>query len=420
MSSRGRAPMRGPPMVGRSVQQSSSRQATLDPEKLYERIHKQLQDSVGGAVAKVMNQETQWSESELTKRVVRYIYNSAKNPDLLTMPWEEAVAKLVDQAMHSYHASCGEKQWFFEIDLNPSFVTACWEVCRAGAASQPRSPKFTYSKLQEAVNAAYEDYLDRVLLRKAMWDATAATFKDATVQNKVYNALSKTWEPCLNDTQSNGRPMADLERVESFAKKWIDDSMRRAWCALENTPQTLSEQSAIRLFQNLVAPFGDEHPFSCIPGVLTEQIGRPPRDWQFIKTAVKSLFASWKAEEQQRPAKRRKTSSSQPAVSLPPAKEELDEGECEDECEGECEDECEDEDGPPMDQSDVASDDRPDGHPQCTSSEDCIGSPSERLVRHVLEGDPGDLYCEVCWKSFLGQNSVLEGIWDDDGMPFVS
>merc|ERR1712137_322431 len=46
-------------------------------------------------------------------------------------------------------------------------------------------------------------------------------------------------------------------------------------------------------------------------------------------------------------------------------------------------------------------------HPECTSGEDCIGSSSDKLVRHILEGDMGDLYCESCWQSFLEQNPSL-------------
>ena len=33
--------------------------------------------------------------------------------------------------------------------------------------------------------AKNEDYLDRELLRKAMWDATSRTLKDANIRNKV-------------------------------------------------------------------------------------------------------------------------------------------------------------------------------------------------------------------------------------------
>merc|ERR1711982_128776 len=87
--------------------------------------------------------------------------------------------------------------------------------------------------------------------------------------------------------------MGDLARVENFTKKWLEDSMNRAWGSIDQCGEKLSEGNVARLFQNLVAPFGDDHPFSCIPGALTEKIGRPPRDWAYIRQAVKNLFSSW-------------------------------------------------------------------------------------------------------------------------------
>ena len=32
-----------------------------------------------------------------------------------------------------------------------------------------------------------------------------------------------------------------------------------------------------------MAPFGEGHEYTCIPVALIEQIGRPPRNWKFLK-----------------------------------------------------------------------------------------------------------------------------------------
>ena len=50
------------------------------------------------------------------------------------------------------------------------------------------------------------------------------------------------------------------------------------------------------------------------------------------------------------------------------------------------------------------------GHPECTSQEDCQGSVEDVLIRHILNGKPGDIYCKTCWESFLQQNPHLEGV----------
>ena len=54
-----------------------------------------------------------------------------------------------------------------------------------------------------------------------------------------------------------------------------------------------------------------------------------------------------------------------------------------------------------------------DGHPDCTSSEDCLGNFADKIVRHMMNGVPGAVYCESCWKFFLEQNADLVGMYED-------
>merc|ERR1719221_814462 len=69
--------------------------------------------------------------------------------------------------------------------------------------------------------------------------------------------------------------------------------MNRAWQAIDNSERIVTHDSVVQLFQNLLAPFGEEHPFSCIPAALTLNIGRPPSDWPFIRQNANKLFANW-------------------------------------------------------------------------------------------------------------------------------
>ena len=66
-------------------------------------------------------------------------------------------------------------------------------------------------------------------------------------------------------------------------------------------------------------------------------------------------------------------------------------------------------------------DDEPEGNPDCTTPlEDCIGCPSDRLVRHLLDGVAGDVYCVLCWENFLEWGHVLEGVYEDNhARPYV-
>ena len=59
--------------------------------------------------------------------------------------------------------------------------------------------------------------------------------------------------------------------------------------------------------------------------------------------------------------------------------------------------------------SQMAGDSDPEGHPECTSQEDCRGSAADEIIRHILDGKPRDIYCRTCWDSFLTQNPYLQG-----------
>ena len=60
----------------------SGHHGTTDPEQLLQRIHTNLHNEVVKEVKKVAHLESNWSAQKLTKRVVRYIYNSATNKNL--------------------------------------------------------------------------------------------------------------------------------------------------------------------------------------------------------------------------------------------------------------------------------------------------------------------------------------------------
>merc|ERR1712008_413191 len=240
------------------------------------------------------------------------------------------------------------------------------------------------------------------------------------------------------ESVADSRPLEELQRVEIFIRKWIDDSMRRAWCSLEalEAPGTLTDKSVMRLFQALAAPFGDEHPYSCIPDCLTKGIGRPPQDWKFIGQVVKQLFDTWKNETTTSGTggssrKRRKGSSAAVVADSEAPPEPLNcfahkvpANRCFSEApvsnsektepplkrEPSPEGSLDPEDSPETE--DLENERQP--HPDCTSLEDCVGHRHQNLIRHMIDrAQPGDVYCEACWRSFLEQNRNLHGFWED-------
>ena len=59
------------------------------------------------------------------------------------------------------------------------------------------------------------------------------------------------------------------------------------------------------------------------------------------------------------------------------------------------------------------------GHPQCTSKEDCIGSAEDRLVQHIESaGDEGDIYCTSCFSHFRETNDELQARYTDTNEMF--
>jgi len=392
-------------------------------EAVLESIHTNLFNIVGEAVTPVATIEKTWSQQEMVKRIVRYIYKAAQSPELLTLGWEELGKRLVDQAMGSYGAACQDKQWFYEIDLAQAFASVSWQLlCLNGR------PRVRFGQIKELVQQEYEGCLEKILLIKTMWHATSLAFPEKKVQSKIYHALHKGYQGALEETMADARPVEELQRVEIFVRKWIDNSMRRAWSSVE-AEGTLTDKNVLRLFQALVAPFGNDHPYSCIPHCLTENIGRPSQDWIFIKQVVKQIFDTWKVEAMSCGTgnsfrKRKRVSNVAPVADSEappepvkffahnaPVKGSFSEVPISKSAKAE-----------PflkMEPSPAGSFDPEDSperqHPDCTSADDCVGHWHHNLVRHDMIDvtQQGDVYCEGCWRSFFHENRKLQGTWED-------
>jgi len=404
-------------------------------EAVLESIHTNLFTHVEEAVASVAVSEKAWSQQEVVKRIVQYIYKAARSPALLTFRWEALAKTLVDTAMDSYGGACSDKAWFYEINLAKAFASAAWELlCIDG------KPRVRFDRVKHLVEQEYEGCLDRTLLTNTMWEAASNVFQHSKVQMKIYKALNKAYHIALNDSLADSRQRKELQRLEMFIKRWVDDSMHRAWCSLEAVEDTLTERNVLKLFQALVAPFGDLHPYSCIPDCLTRHMGRPSQDWPYLGKVVKQLFETWMMERSKMESrKRRKVCSNTPAEDTkalpeplncfarkapvnrvfpetPICKSEKAEPFCKREpspADSEAEQSPADDPESSVDESDP-DDSEGAQHPDCTSAEDCMGHRCDHLIRHVVDrSQHGDIYCEQCWRCFLCQNNSLQGFWQD-------
>jgi len=241
----------------------------------------------------------------------------------------------------------------------------------------------------------------------------------STVIAKVNQALARAHQPALDECLRETGSLGDLQRVEYFMRLWIDKCLARAWTAIENADSILTEKNVMRLFEHLMEPFSFKHPFSCIPKVLTERIGQPPQNWQFIRVAVKQSFGDWETQNFSEPMpKKRRTNDGL--------------GEMNEQDDVELKTTQEEEVAPAekrvkpslsslkrattnklLNHEDSEQGVLTNGHPRCTSAEDCIGTRYDQLFRHLLDGQPADLYCQSCLESFLEQNPELESVPED-------
>eukprot|EP00931_Biecheleriopsis_adriatica_P043974 TRINITY_DN25126_c0_g1_i1.p1 TRINITY_DN25126_c0_g1~~TRINITY_DN25126_c0_g1_i1.p1 ORF type:complete len:486 (-),score=127.22 TRINITY_DN25126_c0_g1_i1:25-1482(-) len=266
-------------------------------ETVLENVHKVLNKSLWKATKKVAHMDKDWDHNELFKRVLKYIYKGAQAPELMTLPWDQAATQFVESSMQGYSAACGDKPWFFDLDLAPSFGMAFWEI------HEGSGQRASWQQVESALNGKYEEIMDACLLEKAIWDSAGLLVKEESVRNKLYKALKSGHDNAFKEAMNDPRPMPDLERVEVFTRAWVESSMGKAWSALE-TGGLMTPENLVWLFQDLLAPFGEEHPFSCVPAVLTQQIGRPPREWPYLDEAVRQFFLGWHGGGQGGRAKR--------------------------------------------------------------------------------------------------------------------
>ena len=269
-------------------------------------IYKELQVSVAEAVQPVVNMENAWSPPEMTNRIVRYIYNAVLKE--LPLSSREAMQNMVDRAMHSFSAACQNKPWFYKINLVNAFVGVIMVVEKQEGGSHGEIQDI--ESLQHMVRLQYEACQDRILLNRAMWDSVGATFKDDKVAVKVYKALNNTWDSVLEESMAEPLSVPDMTRMQNFIKRWMLKSMSRCWDIVNSENVTL-------LFENCVRPFGNDHPFSCIPHILyIRSRNLPPKNWSYIRDEAENMFDQWEQMHDQWERKKSAPSMKRPSTSI--------------------------------------------------------------------------------------------------------
>jgi hypothetical protein len=389
-------------------------------EALLEQIRKGLDHEVKQAVLDVAHvigvegpgtpesagSAVKWEEGEVTRKIVRYIWKAAGDAEVasLVTKWRKLCKELVSKAMIGYSASCGETEWYYQIDLAPAFARVVWEILAEHGQHIPPQA------IHDAVELDYHDKIERGLLEKAMWETVTATFSvDRKDQSKIYKALGGSYWTAVDEAVRRPQPRnehQDLQLVQEFLEDWIEDTLIRAWHGTENASEVLCTENVAQLFTILVAPYGEEHPFTCIPGALIERIGRPPTGWAFVAQAAEEVLSHFGPDGHvgKRANVRRDRSGGHKSADWAHSKKKAAKNA------GASNDR---QAAKPRGHIAVKRGAAAVGHDSCTSEEDCIGHSTDRLIQHQLNGRAGDIYCESCWVSFVENNPSLEGDYID-------
>ena len=362
-------------------------------------IYEELVHSVGKAVEVVANIESTWSPEVMTNRIVGYIYKAVRKDFPLSS--RESIQNMVDSAMQSFSGACQDKPWFSEINLVHAFVGVIMVVEKQEGHSHGE-----IQEIESLVRIQHDNYKERILLNRALWASVEATFKDHNVAVKVYHALNKTWDSVFAESMKEIQwleesiSVPDMTRMQKFIKRWMQKSMWRCSDYVANS------ENVTLLFEKCVRPFGNDHPFSCIPKILYSRCGDlPPKNWSYIRDEAKNMFDQWEQMHDQWERKKSAPSMKRPSTSIIDIDHRHRSSTSSSDPENANENassmrskrvrslvsEIEDQLESSIFRSDPEEEDE--GHPQCTSKEDCIGSAEDLLVQHILPGARGDIYC---------------------------
>merc|ERR1719215_20268 len=98
-----------------------------------------------------------------------------------------------------------------------------------------------YEAVSTLAVEAWQSYMDQTLNNKAIWKAVSETFREPKHQEKVYNAVQRTYMGALDFVIGNPKPMEDIVKLQTFIEKWMEDSLTRAWNMVTDPDGCLTE-----------------------------------------------------------------------------------------------------------------------------------------------------------------------------------
>jgi hypothetical protein len=242
-----------------------------------------INERVLGRLSRITDLNCPWTREEIAKRIARYILTAAMStPEVQSVSWQvtwqDYVKSFVAAALSSYGSSCQEFPWFYELDLGYIFGNVAWKLLQASSGVD-------WESVCNFANEEFHSQMGDKRLHHGMWLAVSRVFEHPLDRN-AYRAVLEGYNHALFHVRAEAQPWDSVRMTEVFIVEWVGKTLARVWSST-TLEHALTEEFACALFKKLLAPFGEEVPYSCLPDMIGQA-----RPWVFLfmRCAVRVMF----------------------------------------------------------------------------------------------------------------------------------
>lgn len=345
--------------------------------------------------------------SKVEKKIWLNLEGAAKTSTEEGKTWMEIIEKFCESFCSHTIGAYSKEPWFPSLDLSPVVQEAVYDLLPA-AKFRAVHQQHLHQYLLDRFNESYGRIEQEVHVDNLTWDVSEQICPDdKALFKKLHAFLLKSWtatrETILGEMVKDRRKdPADL--ADDFARRWINDCCGRISASTGDLQNALPEDVGKTLFQDMFQR-------GALPSPITNIIGAPPRGWRVVNVAVQDAYfendpaneGKWQASQR---GGKRKAPAWEPVTRDSPWAPKRFKG-------GGGAAKAKPKAAPAVKNKESNPEEEPKmGCLECTSAEECVGSPDDDLYKHIDRSDSedkGDIYCAACWASFCEDNPDLEG-----------
>jgi len=238
-----------------------------------------LLDAVARALAPVAEQETEWDNNKLEKRVREYFRKAAKTLEFSTKSWDVLVNDYCDSVFASLFQALGNRDWLAQVDFLLVVDAGIKEFFPAHLITAVPGQTFMTTVLK-AHDRAFEE--QRYL--PILWVVVQGHVDENSVRKKTYRAGEYGRRVASAATRPGKVP--NPNEVQDYVARWVDATIKRLSRDMQGYPETaLPEVRACELFRELIRA-------GTLPVFLVAEHGVPSPAWPFVEQAVRMAYAA--------------------------------------------------------------------------------------------------------------------------------